>query len=215
MIACRKSCWQLLTAHLVKLLCVWFVAAATTAFTATPQARAQAIIATVNGDPITDVDLEQRTKLLRVLRQPATRDAALESLIDDQLKLDETGKYKVKPTDTEIGQQIARDAEEMKMAPEALMAALQRAGVRETHFKDHFAAEFAFSVLIQAYNKGVDASETQVRAELAKDGGKAAAGVEYKVRQVIFTVLGSLNPAAVEGQFKAAEQTAGAFYRLR
>jgi peptidyl-prolyl cis-trans isomerase SurA len=171
------------------------------------QARAQVIVATVNGDPITDIDLDERMKLLRVLHQPASRDAALESMIDDQLKLDQTAEFKIKASDAEIGQQISKDAAKMKVAPQALFEELQSAGISESHFKDHFAAEFQFLLLVQAYNKGVEASETEVRAELAKDGGKAAAGTDYKIRQVIFTVFASsATPAEIEEHLKAAEQ---------
>ncbi len=170
------------------------------------QARAQVIVATVNGDPITDIDLEERAKLLRVLHQPATRDAALESMIEDQLKLDETGKFKLKASDSEIGQEISKVAGQMKMSPEALFTAIQSAGIPESHYKDHFAADFQFYVLVQAYDKGIEASESQIRAELAKDGGKAAAGIDYRIRQVIFTILDATNLAAVEAKMKAAAQ---------
>lgn len=206
MIRCNPSRRQCFSAQISMILSLGFLVAATSAFLPASQARAQAIIATVNGDPITDIDLEQRMKLLRVLHQPATHDAAMESLIEDQLKLDETTKYKLKASTSEIGQEIGKAAGELKMAPEALLAAIQNAGVSESHFKDHFAAEYQFNVLVQAYNKGVEASESQVREELAKDGGKAAAGIDYKVRQVIFTILDSTNLAAAEAKMKVAEQ---------
>jgi peptidyl-prolyl cis-trans isomerase SurA len=87
-----------------------------------------------------------------------------------------------------------------------LLSALQTSGISESHFKNHFAADFQFNLLVQAYNKGVEASETEVRAELARDGGKAAAGIDYKVRQVIFTIFDYSNPALTEAKIKAAEQ---------
>ncbi len=181
-------------------------------FGALPQAHAQAIIATVNGDPVTDLDLAQRMKLLRVLREPASREAALQSLIDDQLKLQDTSLYKIKLSDSEIGQQMMRQANAMKIAPEALVAELQRAGVLESHFKDHFAAALAFDSLIEAFHKGVEASESQIRAELAKEGGVAAAGTEYKVRQVVFVIPTTANtPAAIRGRVEAAEQLRARF----
>jgi peptidyl-prolyl cis-trans isomerase SurA len=43
-------------------------------------AFAQAIIASINGDPITNIDIDERMKMLRVLHKPATREAAIESL---------------------------------------------------------------------------------------------------------------------------------------
>jgi peptidyl-prolyl cis-trans isomerase SurA len=176
------------------------------------QAHAQAIITTVNGNPITDLDLGQRMKLLRVLRKPASRDAALQSLIDDKLRLQETGLYQVKATDTEIGQEIVRTANDMKISPETLLSELQRAGVSEAHFKEHFAAVTQFDGLIQAFHKGVEPSEEQVRAEMAKESSKGTANTEYRLNQVIFVVPTSANSlAAVKGRMEAAQQLRARF----
>jgi peptidyl-prolyl cis-trans isomerase SurA len=206
MIRCNPSRRQGSLAKFATMLCLGFVVTTGCVVLPARPAHAQAIIATVNGDPITDIDLEERMKLLRVLHQPATHDAALESMIEDQLKLDETAKFKIKVSDAEIGQQISKVANQLKMAPQALFDAIQEAGVPESHFKDHFAADFQFNILVQAYNKGVEASETEVRAELAREGGTAAAGIDYRVHQVIFTVLSSEKPADIEAKMKAAEQ---------
>ncbi|HEY1735811.1 MAG TPA: hypothetical protein VGG12_04115 [Methylovirgula sp.] len=169
-----------------------------------PHARAQAIIATVNGAPITNWDVTEREKLLRAMRKPASYDDALNSMIDDQLKLGETDKFKIKATDGEIGQQIGLEASLMNMAPAALMSAIQRAGVSTQHIKDHFSADFEFNLMVQAYNKGVDASESAIRAEMAKDGGKSAAGIDYKLHQVIFTLHGGNIFAETQQKIQAA-----------
>jgi peptidyl-prolyl cis-trans isomerase SurA len=169
-----------------------------------PHARAQAIIATVNGAPITNWDVTEREKLLRAMRKPASYDDAFNSMVDDALKLGETDKFKIKATNSEIGQQIALEANLMNVAPQALMSAIQRAGVSEQHIKDHFGADFEFNLMVQAYNKGVDASETAVRAEMAKDGGKSAAGTEYRIRQVIFTLHGGNVFAETQQKVQAA-----------
>jgi peptidyl-prolyl cis-trans isomerase SurA len=172
---------------------------------------AQAIVASINGDPITDIDIDQRMKLLRVLRKPATREAAIESLFADRLEERETSKFGVVPRDEDISQQIVKTAEEMKIQPQALVAAIQGAGVTQDHFKAHFRADFAFNLLVQALNKGVEASEEQVRAEIAKQGGKAAAGTEYTVRQVIFTLPIAATPAVLTERAHEAEQLRGRF----
>jgi peptidyl-prolyl cis-trans isomerase SurA len=199
----RQAFW----AQFPMVLSLGFLFAVGCVFLPGSQARAQVIIATVNGDPITDIDVNERMKLLRILRQPATHDAALESMIDDQLKLDETAEFKVKASDSEIAQQIGKDAAKLKMAPQALLEELQSSGILESNFKEYFAAEYQFLLLVEAYNKGIDASETEVRAELAKDGGKAAAGTDYQLRQIIFAVFGSTATATdVEEKMKAAEQ---------
>jgi peptidyl-prolyl cis-trans isomerase SurA len=176
-----------------------------------PLAQAQSIVAIVNGTPITNVDIEQRMKLLHVLHEAATKEAAVQSLIDDNLKLDETNKYKIKAGDAEIGSQISRAATKLKIAPEALLAALRAAGVTDIQIKDHFAAGFTFRALMQAYSKGIDASETQIREELAKEGGKAAAGTEYVVHQVVFTVPLPLSIEKINNRTHAAEQLRARF----
>lgn len=183
----------------------WLLVAGTFLFTP-PHARAQEIIATVNGAPITSWDVAERQKLLRVMHKPATYDDALNSMIDDTLKIGETSKFKISVSDSEIGQQIAVEANQLGTSAPALLGAMQRAGISAQHIKDHFSADFEFNLLVQAYNKGVDASEGAIRAELAKDGGKSAAGIDYTLRQVIFTLHGSNVFAETQARIKAAEQ---------
>ncbi len=172
---------------------------------------AQTIVASINGDPITNIDVEQRMKMLRVLHKPATREAAIESLFTERLKIHEAGKYGVNPRDSDISEEIVKTAQEMKMQPDALVAELQRAGVFQDHFKAYFRAELAFDLLVQALNKGVEASETQVREELAKEGGKAAAGTAYTVQQVIFTIPSGATPTALNAVAHDAEQLRARF----
>ncbi len=190
----------------LKILASWGATAVIAAgcFFYAPHAHAQAIIATVNGAPITNWDVTEREKLLRAMRMPASYDDALNSMIDDQLKLGETDKFKIKATDSEIGQQIGLEASLMNMAPAALMGAIQRAGVSTQHIKDHFSADFEFNLMVQAYNKGVDASESAIRAEMAKDGGKSAVGIDYKLHQVIFTLHGGNIFAETQQKIQAA-----------
>jgi len=168
--------------------------------------EAQTILSSINGDPITDIDVEERIKMLRVLRKPASREEAIESLYADRLKIHEAAKYGVNPRDNDISQEIIKVAQEMKIAPEALVAALQRAGISPDHFKAHFRADYGFTLLIQALNKGVEASEEKIRAELAKQGGKAAAGTAYTIRQIIFTVPNTATVATLNERAHEAEQ---------
>jgi peptidyl-prolyl cis-trans isomerase SurA len=170
-------------------------------------AFAQAIIASINGDPITNIDIDERMKMLRVLRKPATRDAAIESLFTDRLEIRETNKFGVNLGDSEVAQKIVKVAQDMKIAPEALVGTLEHAGVTPDHFKAHFRADAAFVYLVQALNKGVEASEEQVRAELAKQGGgKAASGTEYTVREIILAIPHSATAASLTERVHEAEQ---------
>lgn len=167
-------------------------------------ARAQAIVLVVNGDPITTLDVEQRTKLLRAIRRPATREAAIESMVTDRLELREAGHYGVNIKDNEIGEQVNTDAAKMKTTPQALLADMAKAGVQQAHLIGYFKAQLGFAVLVKALNKGVEASEVAVRAELAKSGGKASIS-DYTIRQVVFTLEPGESPASVNEKAKRAE----------
>ena len=164
-------------------------------------ALAQAVVASVNDDPVTNVDIEQHMKILRVLQKNPTREAALESIYETRLKLMEVSKYKVTPGDQEIGWALGITARAMKTDPQALLAALQRAGVTDDQWKQKWKAEAGWMQLIRALNRSLEASETEVRAELAKSGANKSA--EYTMRQVILVVP---NGASAEGRLAEATQ---------
>jgi peptidyl-prolyl cis-trans isomerase SurA len=179
---------------------------------APPEARAQQIVATINGQPVTDLDLSQREKLLKLLHKPSTRDAAMQSMVDDILENQETSQFQIKPNDSQIGQEIMRTAKQAKLDPQTFFSQLQNSGISESHIKDHFSAQLAFYSLIEAFHKGVEASESQVDAELAKEGGKNAV-TQYHVRQVVFVIPTDIakNQSAIQGRVQAAEQLRARF----
>ena len=170
------------------------------ALASTPS-HAQAVVASVNDDPVTNVDIEQHMKIMRVLQKNATRDAALESIYETRLKLMEMSKYKVNPGDQDIGWALGITARRLKTEPQALVGALQRAGVTDDQWKQKWKAEAGWMQLIRALNRTLEVSETEVRAELAKSGQNKAA--EYTVRQVILVVP---NGANAEGRLAEAAQ---------
>jgi peptidyl-prolyl cis-trans isomerase SurA len=162
--------------------------------------RAQSLVATVNDSPVTTFDLEQRMRLLRVLRMNASREAAIESLVEDRLKLAETAKYGIRIGEQDAAAELARIAQQNKINPAALGGALR--GVDAKHWQEFARARAGWNSLVQALNKNVGVSETNVRSELAKTPAKAAAK-EYTLRQVILVVPRS--GAGSEGRMREAE----------
>ncbi len=165
-------------------------------------ASAQSLVATVNDSPITNYDLEQRVRLLRVLREPASPAAALESIIEDRLKATETRKYGINPSVQDAGQELARIAARKKIPPQSLGSALQSARVDTQHWQDHGRAQIGWRGYISALNKGVSVSETEVRAELARRGSKRSQ--DYNLRPVVFIVPRSAGSGEAEGRAREA-----------
>ncbi len=169
---------------------------------ATAPSIAQTVVATVNDDPITNVDIEQHAKILRVLRKPATNEAALQDVIDTRLKLIETSKFKISPSPNEIGWAIGFPARELKMDPQQLLAAIQRAGVSQDQVQQKYKAEAAWLMYIRALNRTLEISESDVRAEVAKRGGGQS--IQYTVRQVIFVLPNGASGGQVQERIKNA-----------
>jgi peptidyl-prolyl cis-trans isomerase SurA len=164
-------------------------------------ASAQAVIATVNDDPITNVDIEQHARMLRVLRKPATNEAALQDVINTRLKLIETTKFKISPGPSEVGWALGFPARELKMEPQQLLAAIQKAGVTTDEVQQKFKAEAAWMMYIKALNRTLEVSEADVRAENAKLNGKS---VQYTIRQVIFVLPNGAGGAQIAERAKNA-----------
>ncbi len=168
--------------------------------------RAQAIVVSVNGDPITTIDIEQRMKLLKALRRPASRDAAIESMVQTRLKAREAGRYGVSIKDEEVPEELQVIAKKMKLSAQQIANDIGHAGVQQGQATTFFKAELGYSVLIRALNRGVEASEIQVRQELAKaKSGKSGGVVNYTIRQVVFTLGTGDNQAALAARAKEAE----------
>jgi peptidyl-prolyl cis-trans isomerase SurA len=167
-----------------------------------PPASSQSLIATVNDSPITNYDLEQRVRLLRVLREPASPAAALESIIEDRIKAAETRKYGISPSVQDAGQELSRIAARKKIPPQSLGPALQSARVDTQHWQDHGRAQIGWRGYVSALNKGVNVSETEVRAELDRRGSKRSQ--DYNLRPIVFVVPRSASSGEAEGRAREA-----------
>ena len=177
----------------------------------TERAQAQAIVASVNGDPITSVDVEQRMKLLRALHRPATHDAAVESMVSDRLKAREATRFGIIIKDDEVSEEVQILAKKMKISTQQLAGDISRAGVSQNHATNFLKAELGYGVLIRALNKGVEASEVAVRQELAKEKSKGGGITTYTIRQVVFTIAPGEAGPALAASVKEAEGLRGRF----
>ena len=168
-------------------------------------AQAQALVATVNDDPITTYDLDQRIKLQKVLKRPTTKEAALEGIIADRLRLRELKKYKLEPGTAERNSAITKIAGDLKMNPQAFFASIQASGLPEKEWSEFFKAEAGWLILTRGLNKGLEVSESEVRAELDRRGGKAANSIEYLLRPIVFVAPLNATPEQIQARMRDAD----------
>ena len=142
---------------------------------ADPQLRkAQAI---VNGDVITDTDIDQRVNLVLAANsgniaeneRPRLRLQIMRNLIDEKLQLQEAASNDIKISETEVDRSFDRVAQNFKKSPAAFDAYLRDAGSSPAAIKGQIRGELAWSrVLRRKVEPLVNVGDDEVQAVIAK-----------------------------------------------
>ena len=112
--------------------------------------RAQTVAVMVNGEPITNYDIEQRGKLnFLTSRKPAVRQDLINELIDEKVKIREGKKFGVDPSSADIEQSYAAMSSRMRITPEQLTKSLESQGIRPDTLKARMKAEVVWSSLVR------------------------------------------------------------------
>jgi peptidyl-prolyl cis-trans isomerase SurA len=173
-------------------------------------ANAQSIVVMVNGEPITDYDIEQRSKLdFLSTHKQSTRQEVLNELIDERVKIKEGKKFGVEPTSSDIDQSFAGMGSRMRLSPEQLAKSLESQGIRPETLKARIKAEMVWTSLVRGrYKERLQVGEKEVAAAVAAAGGDAdqqGQAFEYKMQPVVLIVPKGSAPAAFETRQKEAE----------
>ena len=168
-------------------------------------AAAQTLAASVNGSPITTFDIDERVKLRKVLRETAAPDAALEELIGERIRFREANRFGGDATETDLARELTKIAARLNMQPGPMLDALRKAGVSEEHLRGSLRTRAAWQNYVKARQKGLEASEREVRAEIARRAGRYAVSVDYVVREIIVVIPGGATPARQAARLKDAE----------
>jgi peptidyl-prolyl cis-trans isomerase SurA len=176
--------------------------------------RAQTVAVMVNGEPITNYDIEQRSKLnFLTTHKPADRQQVVNELIDEKLKIKEAKKYGVDPSSSDIDQAYGQMSGRMRLSPEQLTKSIESQGIRPDTLKARIKTDMVWTSLVRGrYKESLQVSEKDVAAAV-KDGSgdeKAEAeSFEYKMQPIVLVVPHGSPPAAVESRQKEAEALRG------
>lgn len=126
----------------------------------------------VNGDPITDFDVEQRSKLDQLTTQKTpSRQDVINTLIDDKIKLKEGKKYGVDPGVSDINQSYEGMAQRMRISPDQLTKSLESKGVRPETLKNRMRSEMVWTSLVRGrFKEKLMVGEKDV-ADKVREGG--------------------------------------------
>jgi peptidyl-prolyl cis-trans isomerase SurA len=179
-------------------------------FIAAPDASAQTVVVMVNGEPITSLDIEQRTKLMFLTtHKQAKREEVINELIDEKVKITEGKKFGVDPGSSDIEQSFGAMAQRMKLSTDQLAKSLESQGVRPETLKARIKADMVWSSLIRGrFRESLQVSERDVATAVREKGDEKleVEAFEYKMQPLVLIVPKGSPPAAFEQRKKEAEQ---------
>lgn len=172
-------------------------------------ARAQSVVVMVNGEPITNMDIEQRSKLiLMTSRKQASRQDVINELIDEKVKIKEAKRYGVDPTSNDIDQSYAGMAQRMRLSPDQLTQVLEKQGVRPDTLRSRIKAEMVWGSLVRGrFKESLQVGEKDVAAAIREKGDEKLEieASEYKMQPIVLIVPRGSPPAAYEQRKRDAE----------
>src|SRR5258706_15958927 len=135
--------------------------------------HAQTVAVMVNGEPITNYDIEQRSKLTFLSTHKAPdRQQVINELIDEKVKIKEGKKYGVDPGITDIDQSYAAMSSRMRITPDQLTKTLERQGIRPDTLKERMKAEMVWTSLVRGrFKESLQVGEKEVAAAVKVSGG--------------------------------------------
>lgn len=172
-------------------------------------ARAQTVVVMVNGEPITSMDIEQRSKLtfMTTHKQPNRQDV-INELIDEKVKIKEAKRFGVDPTSSDIDESYRAMAQRMRITSEQLTQVLEKQGVRPDTLRSRIKAEMVWGSLVRGrYKESLQVGEKDVAAAVKGTGEEKleVEASEYKMQPVVLVVPRGSPPGAFEQRKKEAE----------
>ena len=178
------------------------------AMAAPSRAIAQHVVLIVNGEVITDYDIDQRTKFntLSTHKTPPRQDV-IEELIDEKLKVQIARRYKLDITDNDVDSSYADMAKRMHLTADQLTQTLAQNGIDAKTLKARVRADLNWQYIIRGkFQSSLQVSEKSVLDEIEtqkkSDGGDV--GYDYTLRPILFVVPRG-NTALQESRRKDAE----------
>jgi len=171
--------------------------------------RAQTVAVMVNGEPITDYDIEQRSKLnFLTTHQQSNRQDVVNELIDEKVKIREAKKFGVDPTSSDIDQSYSAMGSRMRLSADQLTKTLESQGIRSDTLRARIKADMVWGSLVRGrYKERLQVGERDVQAAVKADGGDTdkVDAFEYKMQPVVLIVPQGSAPTAVQARQKEAE----------
>ncbi len=181
---------------------------------ATVSQKGTYIRALVNGEPITNYDIQRRAKFRQLRRLSPSQEETIKELVDERIKMSAAKERNAVATDKQVEEAFVNFAKGNRASPAQMAGELDRIGIGASHFKEYIRGQITWSRIagtqLQSQTQGKSQNDTI--AELRKTGQQKPQTTEYLLQQVIFVIpatkasAGSKARTAEALAFRAAYQ---------
>lgn len=168
---------------------------------------AQSVAVVVNGEPITNFDIEQRSKLLFLTtRKSPPRQDVIQELIDEKVKIREGKKFGIEFGSTEVDAAFANMGSRMRLTSDQLAKSLEAQGIRPDTLKNRMRAEMVWSNLVRGrFKQSLLVGDKDVESKIEIKSDDKNTSYEYEMRPVVLVTARGASAATVEQRKKEAE----------
>jgi peptidyl-prolyl cis-trans isomerase SurA len=169
-------------------------------------ARAQQVVVIVNGEPITALDIEQRSKLIQLSSHKApTRQEVIDELINEKLKVREAKKWGLEIPNSDVDNAYATMAGRMRLTPEQLTEQLAKSGVHLATLKARIKADITWPQLVRGrFQSSLQIGDKDILTAMESKSSDSV-GYDYTLRPILFLVPTGSPESVVEGRKREAE----------
>ena len=195
----------------------WLASVALVAALAAPAAAVAQVVVIANGSPITNYDIEQRTKLMAssTHKNPA-RQEVINDLIDDRLKIAKARSYGLEVSDQDVNRAFAGMAERQHITEQQFAQALEGHGISTSTVKARIRAELTWGQLIRGkFGPSLEVGDADVNKALSTrneaENAAESVGYIYTLYPVMMVVPRGTSPTVVEAKRREAENLRSRF----
>ena len=193
----------------------WLAGAVIALALAVPSFAQAQVVVVVNGSPITELDIQQRTKLLATsAKKASSRQEVINDLIDDRLKIAKAKVYGLEVSDAEVDRAFENIARRQRISVQQFSQAVERAGILPSAIKARLRAELTWNQLVRGkFGSSLQIGESDVAKMMRErnDSESAAVGYVYTLYPITFVLGQGSSESAIEAKRREAENLRSRF----
>lgn len=194
---------------------LWLAGVIVAAAIAAPTSSHAQVVVVANGSPITEIDIQQRMKLITTSSHTnPSRQDVIKELIDDRIKIARAKTYGLEVTEADVESAFDGMASRQHLSTKQFIAFLDKSGISPNTIKARLRAEMTWSQLVRGkFQASLQIAEADISSGLKarNESDAPTAGYTYTLYPVTVVVDRGTNETTVDGKRREAENLRGRF----